>query len=507
METQAPSKERKSQQLSQLHQSPSISIMDGSHTQLPQKTFTVWTAMGIGHSITNTAITLIVGLASGVALGGPPLFIYGFLVMAVIAVCVAISLGELASALPHSGGQYFWVAVLAPPKHRRFLSYITGIIGWAGAVCTSASVCLAVPTSIFAMVSVTHPDFNYKPWMGFVGFQVLNLLAFTFNCFERVLPWVSRFLLVFTVCTVIIVFVGILAASTHKQSADNLFVNLYNISGWPNGVAFLIGLNAPNWAFSCLDATVHLADEIPNPRKNIPRALLVTVALGSATGLPIILALFLSAPSINDIASSGTPSLQVFQEAFKHNTAAALGLQSLVLISAAGAIIGIHTWQSRIAWAFSKDKGFPFHRFLSQIAPEPYGTPVFAHIWSCCWTSVLGCIYMGSQLAFNSLVSGGILLQYITYSTCIACLLWYGRSNITPGPFWYPRLGLVSNIVVLLWTAIALVFYCFPSFIPVQAGLMNYVSCVIVGVSLYALLYWVAFGRKEYETPEPEQYD
>ncbi|KAF5970677.1 choline transporter protein [Fusarium bulbicola] len=109
METEASPKERKSQQLDQLHHSPSMSVMDGDHRQIQQKPFTIWTAMGIGHSITNTAITVIVGLASGIALGGPPLFIYGFIIMAIIAVCVAISLGELASALPHSGGpQYQW---------------------------------------------------------------------------------------------------------------------------------------------------------------------------------------------------------------------------------------------------------------------------------------------------------------------------------------------------------------------------------------------------------------
>lgn len=122
MDAETPTKEHKGQQLDQLQRSPSMSIMDGQHRNIHEKPFTIWTAMGIGHSITNTAITLIVGLASGAALGGPPLFIYGFIMMAIIAVAVAISLGELASALPHSGGQYYWVAVLAPPSCRRFLS-------------------------------------------------------------------------------------------------------------------------------------------------------------------------------------------------------------------------------------------------------------------------------------------------------------------------------------------------------------------------------------------------
>ncbi|KAM5342120.1 hypothetical protein ACJ41O_015151 [Fusarium nematophilum] len=502
MEPETPSKEGKHD----LRPSRSMSLVAGEQ-HMPHKPFTVLTAMGMGHSITNTAITVIVGLASGAALGGPPLFIYGFIMMALVALAVAVSLGELASAFPHSGGQYYWVAVLAPPSCRRFCSYITGIVGWAGAVCTCASVCLASPTIIFSMVSMAHPEFVYKPWMGFVGFQAINLLAFTFNVFERVLPWVSRSLLAFTACSIAVIFVSVLAASPQKQSAENLFAHLYNISGWSDGVAFLIGLNSTNWAFSCLDAAVHLADEIPNPRRNIPRALLVTVALGAVTGFLTVLALFISAPSLDTIVSSSVPSLQIFYDAFGKNTAAAIGLQSLVTISASGAIIGVQTWQSRIAWAFSKDKGFPFHHYLSRIAPEPYGTPIWAHVWSSCWTAALGCLYLGSRLAFNSLVAGGILLQYITYSTSVGFLLWHGRSNITPGPFWFPKLGFIANAVLLVWTLVALVFYTFPYFLPVQADQMNYVSCVIVGVFLYALAYWILYGRKEYQVPEPEEYD
>lgn len=502
MDNSTPVSERKKD----LHRVASTMSAREGHHEIHQKPFTVWTAMGLGHSITNTAITIIVGLSSGIALGGPPLFIYGFIMMSMVAFCVAISLGELSSALPHSGGQYYWVAVLAPQSCRRFCSYITGILGWAGAVCTSASVCLAIPTIIFSMASLYHPDFVYKPWMVFLGFQAINLLAFTFNCFERVLPWVSRCLLTFTICTITIVFVGVLSASSHKQTAANLFVNLYNVSGWPDGIAFIIGLNASNWAFSCLDATVHLADEIPNPQRNIPKALLITVALGTVTGILTIVGLFVSAPSLDVIVTSAVPSLQIFLDAFGGNTAAAVALQSLVTVSGAGAIIGIQTWQSRIAWAFSKDKGFPFHRYMSRIAPEPYGTPIWAHVWSCLWTSLLGCLYLGSQLAFNSLVAAGILLQYITYATSIGFLLLYGRNKLAKGPFWFPRLGYAANAVVVTWTLISLVFYSFPAYLPVKADQMNYVSCVVVGVIVYALVYWVIFGTREYRVPEAEHY-
>ncbi|CAG9952695.1 unnamed protein product [Clonostachys rosea f. rosea IK726] len=471
------------------------------------KPFTTLTAMGLGHSITNTAITLLVGMSSSIALGGPPLFIWGFVAMAVVGVAVSVSLGELASALPHTGGQYFWVAVLGPPRFRRFLSYITGIVAWAAAICTTASVCLVVPIMIFNMVSIRNPDFIYQPWMGFVGYQIINIFLFLFNLYSKCLPYISSSLLIFTVSSLIVMFVSMLAVSSPKQDPSRVFVDLYNSSGWPDGVAFLIGINAPSWGFSSLDAVVHLADEIPNPRRNIPKALLLTVTVGSFTGILILLSAFFSATNLENIATSTTPSLQIFYQAFGGNLAAAVGLQALVTVSAAGSIIGIHTWQSRMAWAFSRDKGFPFHRYLNRIAPEPFATPIYAHIWSCAWTALLGCLYLGSQLAFNSLVSAGMLLQYITYSTSIVCLLWYGRSNLRHGPFWFPRFGLVCNIITVIWSLTAVVFYSFPYYFPTEADQMNYVSCVIVGVFLYALLYWVLFGKREFSPPQPEYYD
>lgn len=78
--------------------------------------------------------------------GGPAGLVYGFLVACVGTLSVFTTLGELASMYvlrrfcciffeadkrpsaraPTSGGQYHWVAMLAPPSCRNFLSYITG---------------------------------------------------------------------------------------------------------------------------------------------------------------------------------------------------------------------------------------------------------------------------------------------------------------------------------------------------------------------------------------------
>ena len=74
---------------------------------------TSWTALGG---------VLIVGVESG----GPPVMIYSWIGISVVTLAVAYSMAEICSAYPVAGGQYSWVAVLAPPRVARGMSWITG---------------------------------------------------------------------------------------------------------------------------------------------------------------------------------------------------------------------------------------------------------------------------------------------------------------------------------------------------------------------------------------------
>ncbi|KAH6628988.1 amino acid/polyamine transporter I [Boeremia exigua] len=466
-------------------------------TEQHRRPFTIFTAIGLGYSTTNTAAGILLTVTATLPFGGAPMFFWGFLAITPIVLCVAITLGEFASMWPHSGGQYVWVSRLAPENSRRFLSYLTAIISWASAVCISAACALASSNTLFSMVSFTYPEIEAKPWRIFVMFQVLNAFAFGANCFEALLPILAQLFMLLTAVIAGIIFVALFAAGSPTVTPHEFFLDYRNVSGWPDGVAFLIGINGLNWSFSCLDAITHLADEIPNPRKNIPRALMWTIIIGAITGLLIVIALFVCATDLEN----NNNTLLIFYSVIDSNRQAALGLQSLVFITAYSSLVGIHTWQSRIAWALSKDYGLPFYSYLSRIAPAPFGTPIYAHLFSATWTAICGCLYLGSQTAFSSFVAGSIILQYATYALPVGLLLWRGRSSVAHGPFWYPKLGLFANIVTLVWFSIILVFYSLPYFLPVTASDMNYVSAVIFGVLAYALGYWLLHGHKNYVLP------
>lgn len=116
------------------------------------------------------------------------------------------------------------------------------------------------------------------------------------------------------------------------------------------------------------------------------------------------------------------------REHHKRIVSLALALQSLLLIRHIVGVTDIHTRQSRLAWAFSRDRGFPFSKYLDSVAKPPFklldgafwmgasmvvGVDILRNLVVC----------RGSSLAFNSFVSGGMILQNISYSIPIILLL------------------------------------------------------------------------------------
>lgn len=471
---------------------------------IPDRPYSLFSLLSMGYSISNTAMTMTGSLSTGLANGGPIIFVWAQIMIFVMSLCIACSLGELASAFPHAGGQYYWAAQLAPPRIRRFMSYLLGIVSWAGVVVNCASGSLAIPQMAIGMILLRNPNMTFHPWMLFLGYQLTNICLFFFNLFERLLPKFSMLGLIWSVFSLVIIFIAVLAAAPTHQSADFVFTDFVNLSGWNSqGITYLTGMLGANWGFSCLDAVTHMAEEIPNPRTNIPKALLSTVIMGIATSWPYAIALMFCVQDMDAIITTptGVPSLELFNQVLQGNTAGAVGLQSLVLIVFFLAMVGAQTWQSRIAWSFARNQAWPFSNHLARVAPAPFDVPIWAHLWSCCWVAVLGCLYLGSTIAFNSFVSGAILLQYLSYSMCVILLLIHGREKIKHGPFWLGKWGYVTNIVTVAWTLLCLIFYSFPPSHPSDARTTNYVSAVIAVIFIYAVMWWLLVGRRNFVVP------
>ncbi|KAL6452583.1 HNM1 Choline transport protein [Candida maltosa Xu316] len=452
-------------------QDDSQSISKDSTVKMTRN-FSTWQIVTIGFGLTNSWLGVSSTLVLSISSLGPMLVVYGILIVACVSVCIAVTLGEMASAMPSAGGQYVWARVLAPRRYSSFWAYVTGSISWGGAIFTTVSMNIALSFQLLGFWNLTHPEHVNKPWEVFVIYNIINVIfgiSITSYC---------------------IIMITVLACSSgNYQSAKFVFVDTVNNTGWSSsGIAFVIGLVNPAWAFSCLDSVTHLSEETAQPEKDIPKAVLTTVAIGFATSFTFVIAMFFCITDLDQVMNSATglPILDIFYQALK-NKAGALCLGALVYITASGCTIASCTFQNRVCFSFARDNGLPFSKYLSIIDPKS-GGPLYAHIFCTAFVSILSVlVFSDAALAAASLACISFLL--LAYAVPTICLL-ARRRKIRHGPFWLGKFGAVCNVVLLAWCIFALVFFSFPATYPATVDNTNYFCVLLVAYIVVMLAYW-----------------
>ncbi|RVX71307.1 hypothetical protein B0A52_04881 [Exophiala mesophila] len=470
------------------------------YEQQTLRNYSVLALLGMGFALTNSwwaiSSSMVVGLPSGGTVG----IVYGLIILFLASISVGITLSELGSAYPNAGGQYYWTTQLGPPRIRRLLAYLTGHLSWFGAIFTSVSVALAVGAGIVGMVQFNNPDLVIDRWMVFLTAELINIVAAAFNIYSKILPTVATVSLYVTLTGFVVSFVTVLASSSHYNQPKFVFAQFINQTGWSNdAIAFIVGLINPSWAFPCLDAATHLAEEVHHPERAIPLAIMGTVCIGFVTSFSYVIAMFFCTTDLDALSttSTGVPILELFSQAVS-SRAGVIVLEVLVTMSGIGTLISSQTWQCRIAWAFSRDNAIPCHRLWSNVN-ETLLVPINAHILSVLITAILLCLYMASLTAFNSMVSACVIFLYLSYLIPTLCLLIKGRSKLPRGPFYLGTAGLVANCVTILWIVFTTAFFSFPYVMPAETDNMNYLSVVLVAFIVFVMGYWLLSARKNFK--------
>lgn len=81
-------------------------------------------------------------------LGGPGVMSVGWIVVSFFTLLVAIAMAEIVSAIPTSGGPYFWAALLAPPRWSPFAAWLTGWFNLLGQVAVTTGISFGTSVSL-----------------------------------------------------------------------------------------------------------------------------------------------------------------------------------------------------------------------------------------------------------------------------------------------------------------------------------------------------------------------
>ncbi|KAJ6112268.1 Amino acid/polyamine transporter I [Penicillium sp. IBT 18751x] len=486
------------------------------HVQELRREFSLWSIVCLQISLMATWEALSSVVSTALTNGGAPCLFYNYIVAFIGTIFVVLSLGEIASIYPTAGGQYHWVYCLAPESYRATASWFTGWISIGGQIVFTASAAFAAGLQLQALVTMNHLD-TYVPtrWQGMLFYWMILAYSAAVNIFgSKVLPHTNTAAGILHIVGFIAV-VSVLGAMSSKHSATYVFTEFSNSSGWENdGVSWLVGLLSAVYPFLGYDAACHLSEELPKPSRNVPLAMMGSVAINGLMGLAYAIVLLFGLGDLKTLLMSkiGFPFMQLFLNVTNSRAGASI-LSIIVSLIAMAANAAGTTSTSRTAWAFARDRGLPSSTFFSVVNPT-LKVPVRMVLVVVFLQMLLGLIYLGSSTAFNAVLSMAILGMYASYLTPILFMFMYRRrtSNsivcaaMGTGAFnMGQRWGPTVNVVAMMWLILAMVFSTFPTVMPVTPENMNYCVVVTTGwVVLGAVYYYLFSGKSRFTGPMVE---
>lgn len=471
-----------------------------------KKDFSLLSICAVGIVTGNTWSALGSSIVVAIFNGGPPGIIFEFIAVSIFYGFVAASIAELASSIPSSAGIYHWASVTPGPRYGRIFGWFAGWWNTSAWICATASV-----SSIFGQMAVTlysiyHPDYVMQRWHILVGYLVATWSSCGFVLFaDKALPLISNiglFSVLIGVTTSILICL-ITPSQSDSGFASSAFVweDWINNTGYEsNTFVFLMGMINGAFAVGGVDVVTHIAEEIPDPKRNIPLAMAAAVVFGFVTGLAYLITILYAISDIEAVLSTPFMPVMVIYLQATSSRLITIFLLLLIIIPGFCTSIGIYITAGRSVWAMARDGAVPYSSSLGKISPR-YKNPFNATLFCGISTSILGIIYLVSNQAFNAFVGSFIVLSTLSYITAILPFIMTGRfsnlnkNKMVPGNFeMSPTLGYMVNIVSCLYMAISIIIYCFPSTKTFTLLTMNYTSVIVGLVTLSATILWIIKG-------------
>lgn len=129
--------------------------------------------------------------------GGPANIVWGWIMVSLIIVCVAASLGEITSVYPTAGGVYYQTFMLTPPRFRRIASWICGWSYVVGNITITLAVNFGTTLFLVACVNVFESEpgvgiWQATTWQIFLAFVGITLFCNAVSSYgNRWLPWID----------------------------------------------------------------------------------------------------------------------------------------------------------------------------------------------------------------------------------------------------------------------------------------------------------------------------
>jgi amino acid transporter/nucleotide-binding universal stress UspA family protein len=419
-----------------------------------------WDALTIG---AGTMIGAGIFLLAGVALEmSGPAAIFAYILSGIVCMITASSAAELATGMPTSGGDYFFVSRSLGPA----LGAISGVGIWLSLTFAIAFYLYGMGEYLSQFLPVT------AFWGAFIGGILLTLLN-VIGAKES-----GR-----TQVVVVLTLLGILGTFS--------FFGVFNIDTenftpfFPFGTSPIMETTALVFvSFLGFVKIAAVAEEIKEPSKNLPRALIGSVAL--VTILYVVILLVIGGMFTQDTIGSVRDPLTAAARTMLGNPGVVVLIFAGLLATVSSANASILA-SSRINLAMARDRMVP--NWLSKIH-ETRLTPYRAIIF----TGILALTFLLLD-SLEDLAKVASVLQLYSYAALnIGCVVlrasnpdWYKPTYRSPGTPWLQILAAIGCISIIIYSG-------------------TFAQIAVVVLITGSLIWYAAWGRSkvDFEHSLPE---
>ena len=381
---------------------------------------------------------------------------------------------------------------------------------------------------ILGQANLSFPDYTIERWHTVLLAYLIALISTGVNIYgPHLLDRISRFVLLWNIMSFVIVVITILATNDHKQPASFVFSDFQNFTGFSTGYAAILGLLQSSFGMCCYDApsvssylseladpdiilltlllTKHMTEEMKQPSREAPKAIVMSVYIGAVTGFIFLISICFCIGDIDSTAASttGVPLIQILYD----STGSVVGtcfLTSLIVVIVLVCANALLAEGSRSLFAFARDRGLPFSSVFAKVESTRQ-VPVYAILLACGVQMALNSIYFGTLTGFNTVISIATEGFYLSYAMPLLArvISWFtGDAKVLPGPYNLGRYGIWMNLLGLLFLVFTSITFNFPTISPVDSGNMNYTSAAIGVIALVSIVTWITTGRKAFTGPQ-----
>ncbi|UJO14537.1 hypothetical protein CLAFUW4_03142 [Fulvia fulva] len=393
-----------------------------------KRNFSPLAMLGLAFAILNSWTALSTSLSLALPSGGPTSVIWGLVTAGIFNLCLSASLAEFLSAYPTAGGQYHWVHIISWDGWKPILSWITGwinVFGWMALVATGGLLGSQIIVGIVHMYDATYVSQRWHQILIYIGYNIVAMLLNAFG--NHLLPLINKTAIIWSISGFVVICITVLACSSPDyNSGDLVYREFLNTTGWPDGVAWLLGLLQGSLGLTGYDATAHMIEEIPNAVIEGPKIMIYCVMIGMFIGFVFLSSLLFVAGDLTAVIESSAGPLNRIIWNATGSRAGTVCLLIFPLICLIFATTSIMTTSSRMTYAFARDGGLPFSRFFSRVHPtldvllEALGLTVLVVL-------IFGLIFLGSTSPFNAIVSASVVALTVSYAIPIAINCLRGR--------------------------------------------------------------------------------